>query len=407
MYIYNSLKIPVEKIWVKALLKEYQEFLEDYHIDQKAVYHHLKWASDTFVAMDNMFPHELTYEWLDARTGMKAAKKSLRGFLLEEEIIKRPDPSVAAKKECERLIQKCPPGFQKCLYWNCEEKFRLRERQVQNNARDPINVKTIVADIMSLVRMALWITANYDHVRSWAGIDEAITLAYLMTLKPSGRECFRKDLYQFYKFALRKRCIFSIPMTDYKARELPRVIDILTMEQQAAVLNKIKTAGKDMPYEASITLLCAFHAVKSSDITSIKVGDVDLNARRIRMHNIPDLYLNDEEIEILKRYLELRSKLPAASKRSYLFIHRTRGCYEDLPENKSYLNKCTRSFVGHTPKALRVTCLVEMANLFGPQFLREAYGVSDTHSGRFGKYEDYLLDSTVNEILSSHDESDD
>ena len=165
MYIYNSLKIPVEKIWVIALLEEYQEFLKDYHVDQKEVYHHLKWSSDTFVAMEKMFPHELTYEWLDARTGMKASKKSLRGFLLEEGIIKRPDPSVAARKECERLIQKCPPGFQKCLRWNCEEKFRLRERQVQNNATEPINTKTIVSDVMSLVRMVLWITENYNHVK--------------------------------------------------------------------------------------------------------------------------------------------------------------------------------------------------------------------------------------------------
>ena len=124
---------------------------------------------------------------------------------------------MAARKECERLIQKCPPGFQKCLRWNCEEKFRLRERQVQNNATAPINTKTIVSDVMSLVRMVLWITENYNHVKSWAEIQEEVTLAYLMTLKPSGRECFRKDLYQFYKFALRKRCLFSIPMTDFKA----------------------------------------------------------------------------------------------------------------------------------------------------------------------------------------------
>ena len=407
MYIYNSLKIPVEKIWVKALLKEYQEFLEDYHIDQKAVYHHLKWASDTFVAMDNMFPHQLTYEWLDARTGMKASKKSLRGFLLEEGIIKRPDPSVAARKECERLIRKCPPGFQKCLYWNCEEKFRLRERQVQNNASDPINAKTIVNDIMSLVRMVLWITANYDHVKSWAEIQEKVTLAYLLTLKPSNRDCFRKDLYQFYKFALRKRCILSIPMTDYKTRELPRVMEPLTIEQQSAILNKIKTEGKDMPYEASLTLLCAFHALKSADIREIKIDDVDLNARRIHMTKVPDVYLNDAETEILQRYIEFRGTLPAVKKRRYLFIHVTRGCYEDKPITKGFLNKCVKSFTGYTPKALRITCLVEMANIFGPQFLREAYGVSDTHAGRFGKYEDYLLDSTVNEILASHDDSED
>jgi hypothetical protein len=116
--------------------------------------------------------------------------------------------------------------------------------------------------------------------------------------------------------------------------------------------------------------------------------------------------LNDEETEILQRYMDIRITFPAAKKRSYLFIQRKRGCYEDQPIDKGFLNRCVKSFTGHTAKVLRITCLVEMANLFGPQFLREAYGVSDTHAGRFGKYEDYLLDSTVNELLALRGESD-
>lgn len=49
---------------------------------------------------------------------------------------------------------------------------------------------------------------------------------------------------------------------------------------------------------------------------------------------------------------------------------------------------------------LRITCLTAMANCYGPHFLRETYGVSQTHASRFGKYEDYLLDETLNEILN-------
>ena len=49
---------------------------------------------------------------------------------------------------------------------------------------------------------------------------------------------------------------------------------------------------------------------------------------------------------------------------------------------------------------MRITCLTAMSELYGPQFLREAYGISQTHASRFGKYEDYLLEETINDILS-------
>lgn len=40
-----------------------------------------------------------------------------------------------------------------------------------------------------------------------------------------------------------------------------------------------------------------------------------------------------------------------------------------------------------------------MANYNGPQFLREAYGISQTHAGRFGNYEDYLIEEALEQML--------
>ena len=72
---------------------------------------------------------------------------------------------------------------------------------------------------------------------------------FLLSLKPSNRECMRKDLYQFFKFALRKRCIFTIPMTDYTTREVARVNYTLSFEEQAALARKIQDEGISYPYE--------------------------------------------------------------------------------------------------------------------------------------------------------------
>lgn len=39
-----------------------------------------------------------------------------------------------------------------------------------------------------------------------------------------------------------------------------------------------------------------------------------------------------------------------------------------------------------------------MATLNGPNILREAYGVSATHAGRFGSYEEYLVEEALKDI---------
>lgn len=39
-----------------------------------------------------------------------------------------------------------------------------------------------------------------------------------------------------------------------------------------------------------------------------------------------------------------------------------------------------------------------MAALNGPNFLREAYGISTTHAGRYGSYEEYLVEEALKDM---------
>lgn len=77
---------------------------------------------------------------------------------------------------------------------------------------------------------------------------------YLLSLPASNRECTRKDLYQFFKFAKRKRCIFTIPMTDYKTRAIEDehseqseelMADLVLFLTSDRVRNMVKEAVKD------------------------------------------------------------------------------------------------------------------------------------------------------------------
>lgn len=235
MFVYNSLEISVEKPWILSLLEEYRDFLINYHKEQKAVLHHLRNSAKIFVAMEEIFPSELTYEWLENRFeiyGKAKSKRSLTGFFVRKKMIQQPSEDSLYRKQCKNYVVKLPATFKKCITWYYEEKFELQDRQVTNNASNPVKSSTIESDVCSLFRMVRWITENYNEVKHWTDISEAIVNQYLLSLPPSNRECTRKDLYQFFKFAKRKRCILTIPMVDYKTREISRVSEVLTYKEQ-------------------------------------------------------------------------------------------------------------------------------------------------------------------------------
>lgn len=82
-----------------------------------------------------------------------------------------------------------------------------------------------------------------------------------------------------------------------------------------------------------------------------------------------------------------------------MFIRRNRGDY--LPDKvvaKTCVRSAVKSFSGFGPQALRITCLQEMATLHGTNFLREAYGISATHAGRYVSYEEYLVEEALEDI---------
>ena len=102
------------------------------------------------------------------------------------------------------------------------------------------------------------------------------------------------------------------------------------------------------------------------------------------------------EMVLLTEYMQMRKEFPNNESNSHLFIKRTRGDYfPDNPIAKEFVTSMVRKFSDFTPRALRITCLQEMSALNGPNFLREAYGISATHAGRYGSYEEYLVEEAL------------
>lgn len=192
--------------------------------------------------------------------------------------------------------------------------------------------------------MVRWITENHEEVKSWTDFTETIVNKYLLSLPISNRECTRKDLYQFFKFAKRKRCLFMIPMTDYKTMEVPRICEALTHEEQMVLYQKIKEDGISFPYEALLTSLCFLHTVQPMRMIEIQLSAIAVEKNIIHMKEIPDIYLMPIEMVLLKEYLLLRKDFPNHVTNSHLFIKRNRGDY--LPDNavtKTFVTKTVQS----------------------------------------------------------------
>ena len=405
MFHYYTFSVPIQKKWVENLIVEYQKYLENYHTSQRAVREHLHEASKVFLAMDEQFilPIELTLEWLNEIFDIKAltkGKRSLTTFLSEKKLIRLPDEEQKYLVLFEKITNNCKVSFKKVIVLYYTEKLNARRKQVEVNARNPIAFKTIEGHIGILVRMVRWINSNYENVNSWIDVKEEYISSFLLSLKPNNRECVRKDLYAFFKFAKRKRCIFNIPIVDYKSRELPRVNYVLTFKEQSELAHKIVNEFINQPYEALLTVLAFYHAVQSRYIAVIKLADIDIDNRKIIFKEIPDIYLMNVEFAILQEYMKLRKSFPNCDEKNLLFIRRKRsGIYGDIPIDKTFICKRVKEFSGSNPQTLRITCLTTMANYNGPQFLREAYGISQTHAGRFGNYEDYLIEEALEQML--------
>lgn len=126
------------------------------------------------------------------------------------------------------------------------------------------------------------------------------------------------------------------------------------------------------------------------------MGDIDIGNKKIVFSNRRQAYLMDVELFILQEYLKLGRIFPNSENQKYLFIRRKCSCvYDDVVMDKGFICDRVKEFSGFTPQTLRITCLSAMVTYNSPHFLIQAYGISQTHAGRFGKYEEYLLEQKL------------
>lgn len=395
------LKENFTKSWSASLFKDYVLYLIDLEIGVDTIRKHSSKVLRVFQQAENEFlsPSNLTESWiettLDNTKGSKASKRSLLHFLCKEGYLSlKLDEGII--NNIKRIIEEVPNGFRRLLEIYFNEKMDLRERQVKFNAKNPLSLITVKSDIEIYVRLVRWFQTNCKHIESWDTAQQEDVHEFLLTLTPKHREIVRKDLLVLFKLAKRKRLITHIPILDVKSRELPPTIEPLTFDEQARVAKLIKRYLLEQPLECLLTVLCFYHGLSSSQISSIKTSDIEVDKKKIHLDDRPPVFLSGEELVLINEYVKQRLTLKNAKNKKFLILSLSSSeVYQDRPINKSFIARKVKSFCGFTPKSLRVTCFNTIASNFGPQILVEGFGLSLTQASRYGKLEDYLIEEEI------------
>ncbi|MDP1421683.1 site-specific integrase [Peribacillus simplex] len=395
------LKENFTKTWSVTLFKNYVLFLKELGISITTICRHTSKVLQVLQTAENelLKPSDINEGWLvstlEKIPNSKGVKSSLFNFLIKEGYLSlNADDGILTS--IREGLKQVPKGFIRLLEIYFNEKMELRNRQVKFNARKPLSLLTVKADIEIFVRLVRWFQINCKDIESWDTVQQEDVHEFLLTLTPKHREIVRKDLLVLFKLAKRKRIITHIPILDIKSRELPPTIEPLTFDEQVRVARLIKISHYEQPLECLLTTLCLYHGLSSSHIRNIKISDIKVDQKAIYINDRPPVYLSNDEMVLINEYITQRSNIRNVQNKTFLILSSTLSeVYQDRPINNAFIARKVKAFCGFTPKSLRITCFNMIASNFGPQLLVEGFGLSLTQASRYGKLEDYLLEEQI------------
>ncbi|MFS0874301.1 hypothetical protein [Paenibacillus xylanilyticus] len=393
----------LSKQWSIKLLLRYNIFLEIRKLSPITKRRNILSVIRVLTLAEKHFliPGDITLEWLNSAPEIAKdiviVKASLFPFLVEEKILSSFSKGNSGLEKITKLIHRIPNSFRRLIQLYFEEMLSLREKQIKMGALKPLKLNSILSDIQSFNRLINWIQLNTNEVTSWDMLQERHVQDYLLSLSLSVRQLAIKNLLVLFNLARKKSIITHTPLIDTPIRELPPSTQALSFEELQRIARIIEESLVSKTLEALLSSLCFYHGLSPSQISKIKLIDVDLDSKKLNVSARPPVFLSKEEYQALRKYLDERSNIKSEELRTYLIIRNigVRGLYEDKPVSPGFITRLVKSLTEHTPRSLRMNCFYTFAASYGPQILIEAFGLSITNAKRFGKFEDYLLEEEI------------
>jgi integrase len=247
---------------------------------------------------------------------------------------------------------------------------RERARRAATHLRADSTIESALANVRDLARFLVEERAKID----WATVQTADIEAFL-NAQPANRRRRLSNARQFFRWARRNKLVLVDPTTPVTLTLRPGFTGrTLSVAEQRRLFRRWTSGQPDVhPHEALVGLLALLHAMSGAELRALRVDDIDLRDRTMRVggrpHRVP---LDPASVAAVEACLDHRAGL--GTRNPHVIVTKV---------TRPRLTSASAAYLTHVldpagvrTKALRSTRLVDLLVSLDPKLVAEALGMN-------------------------------
>jgi site-specific recombinase XerD len=270
-----------------------------------------------------------------------------------------------------RRVDATPEPLRPIVGLFCEHLVRSRERAQRSGTlpRSDSTIENALASVRDLARFLVEERAKTD----WATVQAADIEAFL-NAQPANRHRRLSTARQFFRWARRSKIVLVDPTASLAlSRWAGFTGTTLSVAEQRRLFRRWTSDDEVHPHEALVGLLALLHAMTGTELRALRVDDVDLRARMLRVESRPHpVPLDPASAAAIESCLTHRTR--TETRNPHLIVTKV---------TKPRMTPASPAYVTHlldpagvTAKTLRSTRLVDLVISLDPKLVAEALGMN-------------------------------
>lgn len=272
----------------------------------------------------------------------------------------------------QRRVDGTPEPLRSAVVLFADHLVRSRERarRAGTHVRSDSTIENALANMRDLARFLVDERAKTD----WATVQTADVEAFLNT-QPRNRRRRLSTVRQFFGWARRHKLVLVDPTTAVTLTPRPGFTGrTLSAAEQRRLFRRWTSGQPDVhPHEAVVGLLALLHAMTNAELRELRVDDIDLAGRTMRVggrpHRVP---LDPASVTAIEACLAHRAGL--GTRNPYLIVTKVTKP-RTTAASPAYLTHVLDP-AGVRTKTLRSTRLVDLLISLDPKLVAEALGMN-------------------------------
>ncbi len=270
-----------------------------------------------------------------------------------------------------RRVEATPETLRPAVALFCEHLVRSRERarRAGTHVRSDSTIEGALAQVRDLARFLVAERTKTD----WALVQTS-DIEEFLNAQPGNRRRRLSAARQFFGWARRAKLVLVNPTAGVRLTPTPGFTGrTLTIAEQRRLFRRWSTEPDVHPHEALVGLLAMLHALSCSELRVLRVDDVDLSTRTLRVkgrrHVVP---MDPASMAAVEACLVHRRDL--GTRNPHLIVTKVTKP-RSTPASAAYLTHVLDP-AGVRGKTLRSTRLVDLLISLDPKLVAEALGMN-------------------------------